>query len=284
MAQAGASGIAYQEVFGPHPVQMAESLASLRARAEELGRFAGGRVRLGLSPHAPYTVSGPLYAAVAEWAARDELPMAVHLAESGAESDLLQRGSGPFAEAWRRRGIPIPGGPGCSPVEWLDRHGVLGERTLCIHLVQAGPADLGRLADRGCSVAHCPLSNAAHGHGAAPLTGFLTHGLRVGLGTDSVLSVSRLDLLGEARAARALAGLDAESALALSTLGGAAALGLDGEIGSLETGKWGDCVVLRSSASAGESPAERALESGRDDVIATFVGGRDVYRAVPMRP
>jgi 5-methylthioadenosine/S-adenosylhomocysteine deaminase len=283
MAEAGASGTAYQEVFGPHPAQMAESLAGLRARAEALGRFAGGRVRLGLSPHAPHTVSGPLYAAVAEWAVGDGLPLAVHLAESRAESELLESGSGRFAEAWRRREIPIPGGPGRSPVQWLDQYGVLGERTLCIHVVQAGSADLRRLAHRGCAVAHCPLSNAAHGHGTAPLAGFLRHGLRVGLGTDSVLSVSRLDLLAEARAARALAGLDAGSALALCTLGGAAALGLDGEIGSLEVGKWGDCVVLRSSAAAAGSPTERALESGRDDVIATFVGGRDVYRAEPVR-
>ena len=283
MAEAGASGIAYQEVFGPHPAQMAESLAGLRARAESLGRFAGGRVRLGLSPHAPYSVSGPLYAAVAEWAAHDRLPLAVHLAESRAESELLENGSGRFAEAWRRREIPIPGGPGRSPVEWLDQHGVLGERTLCIHAVQARAADLGRLAHRGCSVAHCPLSNAAHGHGRAPLAEFLSYGLRVGVGTDSVLSVSRLDLLAEARAARALAGLDAEAALALCTLGGAAALGLDGETGSLEAGKWGDCVVLRPSE-AGGTPTERALESRREDVIATFVGGRDVYRAEPVRP
>jgi len=282
MAEAGAPGIAYQEVFGPHPAQMAESLAGLRARAEVLGRFAAGRVRLGLSPHAPYTVSGPLYAAVAEWAASDRLPLAVHLAESPAESELLQRGSGRFADAWRRRGIPLPERPGRSPVEWLDQHGVLGERTLCIHVVQAGPEDLARLAHRGCAIAHCPLSNAAHGHGTAPLSGFLSHGLRVGAGTDSVLSVSRLDLLAEARAARALAGLDVRSALALCTLGAAAALGLDGEIGSLEVGKWGDCVVLRSAA-AGGSPVERALQSRREDVIATFVGGRAVYRAEPVR-
>jgi 5-methylthioadenosine/S-adenosylhomocysteine deaminase len=282
LAEAGGSGIAYQEVFGPHPAQLADSLAGLRARVEAAGRFAGGRVRLGLSPHAPYTVSGPLYTAVAEWAACDRLPLAVHLAESRSESELLERGSGAFADAWRRRGIPRPVGPGRSPVEWLDRHGVLTERTLCIHVVHAGAADLARLARRGCGIAHCPLSNAAHGHGAAPLAGFLSHGLRVGVGTDSALSVPHLDLLAEARAARALAGLDAGSALALCTLGGAAALGLDAEVGSLEAGKWGDCVVLRPRSAAG-SPAERALESGRDDVIATFAGGRNVYRAEPVR-
>lgn len=281
MAEAGASGTAYQEVFGPHPAQLADSLAGLRVRVDQAARFAAGRVRLGLSPHAPYTVSGALYTAVAAWAARDGLPVAVHVAESRAESELLQTGSGRFADAWRRRGIPLPPAPGRSPVEWLDRHGVLAERTLCIHAVQSGAADLELLALRGCAVAHCPLSNAAHGHGAAPLAGFLSRGIRVGLGTDSVLSVPRLDLLAEARAARALAGLDAESALALCTIGGASALGLDGEIGSLEVGKWGDCLVLRAASDTG-SPAERVLESGPGDVIATFVGGRNVYRAEPV--
>jgi cytosine/adenosine deaminase-related metal-dependent hydrolase len=248
----------------------------------QVGRFAGGRVRLGVSPHAPYTVSGPLYTAVADLAARESLPLAVHLAESPAESELLLRASGPFADAWRGRGIPLPPG-GDTPVAWLERHGVLGEQTLCIHVVQANEADLGLLAQRRCAVAHCPLSNAAHGHGGAPLEGFLRHRLRVGLGTDSVLSVSRLDLLGEARAARSLAGLSAEAALALCTTGGAAALGLGREVGSLDPGKWGDCVVLRTNGAAGPTAAEQALASGPEDVIATFVGGADVYRALPVR-
>ena len=133
-------------------------------------------------------------------------------------------------------------------------------------------------------MAHCPARNRAHGHGAAPLAGFLRHGLRVGVGTDSVLSVGRLDLLAEARAARALAGLDALPRSRLCTLGGAEALGLDSEIGSLEPGKWGDCVVLRGAAAADAAPpAEQVLASERGDVVATFVGGRDVYRAEPVR-
>ena len=283
LAAAGGSGIAYQEVFGPHPAQAAESLAGRRRTVGELCRFAGGRVRLGLSPHAPYTVSGPLYAAVAAWAREEGLPLAVHLAESPAESELFERGTGRFADAWRERGIPLPQGAGCSPVEWLDRHGVLGERTLCIHLVQAREPDLRILARQGCAVAHCPLSNAAHRHGPAPVAGFLEHGLRVGLGTDSVLSVGPLDLLAEARAARGLAGLDGESALALCTLGGASALGLEDEIGSLEPGKWGDCVVVGSPPGAGDAPAEQVARARREDVIATFLGGRDVYRAEPVR-
>jgi 5-methylthioadenosine/S-adenosylhomocysteine deaminase len=246
---------------------------------EALSRFATGRVRLGVSPHAPYTVSGPLYRATAAWAGSRDLPIAVHLAESAAESALLSDGTGSFAEAWRRRGIPMPSPLGRSPVQWLGDHGVLSARTLCIHVVQATGRDIERLASAGAAVAHCPRSNRAHAHGDAPLAALLAARIRVGVGTDSVLSVGELDLLAEARAARSLAGLDAAQALSLCTLGAARALGLESEIGGLGTGKWGDCVVVRSPPGAARlAPEAQALASGPRDVVATYVGGRDVYR------
>jgi cytosine/adenosine deaminase-related metal-dependent hydrolase len=280
LAESGGSGVAYQEVFGPHPDQLEESLAGLQRQVEALAVFAAGRVRIGVSPHAPYTVSGPLYAAVAAWAEAEGLPLATHVAESRAESELLARGEGPFAEAWKGRGIPRPAPLGRTPVQWLDDHGVLSVRTLCIHVVQAAGEDVERLAGAGAAVAHCPVSNRRHGHGAAPLAAFIGRQLRVGLGTDSVLSVGTPDLLSEARAARELAALDAARSLELCTLDGARALGLDAETGSLRAGKWGDCVVLRSrDRGAGLSPEEQVLASGPSDVLATYVGGRDVYRA-----
>ena len=132
------------------------------------------------------------------------------------------------------------------------------------------------------AIAHCPLSNRAHGHGDAPLARLLAAGLRVGLGTDSVLSVGTLDLLADARAARALAGLDAATALSLCTRDAARALGLGSETGSLVAGYWGDCVVIRAPAGlAGASAEEQVLASGPREVLATFVGGRDVYRIGP---
>ncbi len=278
LAEAGGSGIAYQEVFGPHPAQCAESLAGLQARVADLGRFAAGRVRIGVSPHAPYTVSGPLYRAVGRWARAEHLPMAVHVAESAAESELLAGGAGPFADLWRGRQIPLPPERGRSPVRWLGDHQVLGPATLCIHVVRAADADIALLAAEGCPVAHCPRSNGAHGHGDAPLAALLAAELRVGLGTDSVMSVGELDLLAEARAACALAALTAERALALCTLEGARALGLEAEAGSLEPGKWGDCVAIVPRA-GGATPAERVLASGPRDVRTTILGGRVVYRA-----
>jgi 5-methylthioadenosine/S-adenosylhomocysteine deaminase len=278
LAERGGSGIAYHEVFGPDPAQCADSVAGLRERVAELARFALGRVRIGVSPHAPYTVSGPLFRAVARWAAAERLPLAVHVAESGAEEELLARGTGAFADAWRARRIPLPEPLGRTPVAWLEEHGVLGTETLCIHAVRTNESDRALLARKGAAIAHCPLSNAAHGHGAARLDALLDAGLRVGVGTDSVMSVGRLDLLAECRAARKLAGLTAEAALRLCTVSAARALGLEAEVGTLEPGKWGDCVVIRTGASD-TRPEVQVLASTPQDVQVTLLGGRDVYRA-----
>jgi len=291
LAELGGSGICYQEVFGPDPAQSPESLAGLEAAVGRLLPFATGRVRLGVSPHAPYTVSGPLYAGVAGWAHARGLPMAVHVAESREESDFVTHCRGPFAEAWVTRGIPLlddeshqpsrrPAVPP-SPVQWLDSHGVLGPTTLCIHAIQLSSSDIALLARRDVPVAHCPLSNARHRHGAAPISLLRAAGIRVGLGTDSVASVGRLDCFAEARAARELGGLSAEAAVGLATLEGARALGLGEETGSLTPGKWGDVVAVGAGSreiARNRSPAEAVLGAGLTGVCLTVLGGRVVYR------
>jgi cytosine/adenosine deaminase-related metal-dependent hydrolase len=278
LAEAGGSGVAYQEVFGPQPEQAEASLAGLQGRVRDLGRFASGRIQIGVSPHAPYTVSSRLFGAVAAWARSEGLPLAVHVAESPAETQFVLAGSGPFAEAWIARGIPLPESGGRTSVEWLAEHGVLTKQSLCIHAVQVTAPDIRRLAETGAAVAHCPRSNRAHGHGDAPLTALRVAGVRVGLGTDSVVSVGQLDLLAEARAARILGSLGADAAIQLCTLDGARALGIDLETGSLRRGKWADLTAIRPRGRG--TPAERVLASSPGDVLLTYVGGREVYRSL----
>jgi 5-methylthioadenosine/S-adenosylhomocysteine deaminase len=275
----GGSGIAYQEVFGPHPEEAASRLAEFRTRFDQLRPMAVDRVRIGVSPHAPYSVSGPLYSMVASWAGAENLPVAVHIAESLEEEQLVAAGEGPFAGQWRARGVPLPETGGATPIGWLERHGVLGPRTLCIHAVRVDREDVGVLARTRSAVAHCPRSNRRHAGRAAPLSRFLEAGIRVGVGTDSVASVSPLDLLAEARQARRLGNLSAEAALDLVTRGAAAALGLEGEIGALEPGYWGDAVVLRLDDGFRKmDPVEAALAGRWSDVVLTVLGGREVYR------
>ncbi len=273
----GGSGIVHHEVFGADPDECAAAMQRFAADLERLAQHAAGRVSLGVSPHAPYTVSGPLYRAAAELARAHGLPMAVHLAEPPGESALLHDFTGTFADAWRSRGIPRPSPVPISPVAWLEQHGVLSSRTLCIHVLNVDDRDADLLQRHDCAIAHCPRSNRRH-HGIdAPMQRYLDRQLRIGLGTDSVVSVAPLDLIAEARAARLLTGWDAPRTLAALTLGGAKALGLESAIGSLEAGKWGDLAAIRVGATT--TPEEAVLASTLADVSATWLGGRQVHGA-----
>jgi 5-methylthioadenosine/S-adenosylhomocysteine deaminase len=276
LAELGGRGVVYQEVFGPDPAQAGDSFAGLRRAVDGLRRDVPASVTIGVSPHAPYTVSAALYRMVAEYARSEQLPLAVHIAESRAEHALVSQGAGPFADLWARRQIPALV-VARSPIAYLDRAGLLGPNVLAIHAVQADAEDVALLRARGVAVAACPRSNARHGHGAPPLAAFLDAGIPVGVGTDSVASVADLDLLADARAARELAQLTSEQALRLVTLDAARAIGLAREVGSLETGKWADLCVLRLGAQPRGDIARQILSVAAANVARTYVAGRLVY-------
>ncbi|MDQ6827871.1 MAG: amidohydrolase family protein [Gemmatimonadota bacterium] len=269
MRDAGVRGIMYQEVFGPDPARRDASLAELRQKLRAHRALETPLVRAGVSPHAPYTVSDPLFTAVAEFAREERLPMAIHVAESEAEQSLISRASGAFADGLRARGIDVAV-RGQSPLALLAALGVLDLRPLLIHCVRADAADISLVASHACAVAHCPASNAKFGHGIAPLVEMLDAGIAVGLGSDSVASNNLMDILGEARLAvlgqraRTLRfdALSAVRALRLATLGGATALGIADRVGSLEVGKQADLAAFALD-DAGSTPVY--------DPIATLV-------------
>lgn len=249
MREMGVRGIMYQEVFCPSPDPDAVRAAALaleeKLRAHDA--LATDLQRVGISPHAPYTVCDALFALVAG----SGRPIAIHVAESEAESQLVRDADGPFAAPLRARGIPVA--PRArTPIALLQQLHVLESRPLLIHCVRLDDADIAAIADSGATVAHCPISNAKLGHGAAPLLALLERGIAVGLGSDSMAANNRMDLLEEARVA-VLAQRIRESrpdalapahALALATLGGARSLGLDARIGSLEVGKDADLAAF----------------------------------------
>jgi len=289
MREMGVRGIAFQEVFGPDPAQCAESLAMLRAKIDAIRPEETSLVRVGASPHAPYSVSDALFEATAAYARHERLPVAVHIAESEDESRFVQHAVGLWAEDHRGRGIPTVV-RGASPIRMLERTRVLDVRPLLIHCVRADEEDIAAIARHDCAVAHCPASNAKLGHGVAPLVGFLEAGVRVGLGSDSVASNNRMDLLDEARLAilmqratlRRHDVVTAAAALELATLGGARALGLDGEIGSLDVGKAADLSAfpLHQARSVPVYDPATALVFSGSGLAATFVAvaGRPLVR------
>jgi 5-methylthioadenosine/S-adenosylhomocysteine deaminase len=253
MNELGVRGVMYQEVFGPDPSQADVAMRELEDRIDKLLPEQTELVALGVSPHAPYTVSDRLYAAAAKFASSRNLPMAMHIAESEAEFEFVANGRGEFADRWERRGIAVT--PRArSPVELLERHGVLDRGPLLIHCVLVDDADIEIIARHRCGVAHCPASNAKFGHGIAPLLPLVSAGIRVGMGSDSVASNNRMDILDEARlavlihraATRRHDAFGAHQALELATIGGARALRVDSRVGSLEPGKDADLAAFRT--------------------------------------
>jgi cytosine/adenosine deaminase-related metal-dependent hydrolase len=252
LVESGLRGIVYHEVFGPDPADCDAALARLTEQLLDARRMqVSDRVSLGISPHAPYTVSDDLFRAVLKFAG-GEVPLTLHVAESSAESAYVRDGQGPFADFLRGRGIACEP-KGLSPVAYLDELGVLAARPLLVHGCEMDVSDVELVAQAGASVAHCPKSNAKLGHRQAPLEAWCASGVRVGLGSDGVVSNNTCDLLEEARSALQLAriggsganpSLDAEAALRLATLGGAEALGLAHQVGSITPGKRADLIAI----------------------------------------
>ncbi len=288
LRESGLRGRVYREVFGPSPDQAREALAELRAKTEKALPLATERVDVGVSPHAPFSVSQRLFGLVAEYASAEGLPVCIHAAESEAEEAYTRLGRGTFAERLRERGIDVHT-VGKSPIGWLAETGILGTHPLLVHCVRVELEDIARIAAAGASIAHCPISNGKFGHGVAPLPDFISASISVGLGSDSVASNNRVDIFAEARFA-ALAQrsvrrdsqlLRPEELLRLATLDGADALGLAHRIGSLEPGKQGDIIAVRlrkaHSTPPGDPVAALFHSAHASDVVLTMVGGRVLY-------
>jgi 5-methylthioadenosine/S-adenosylhomocysteine deaminase len=284
----GLRATVYQESFGPDPQLAQGNFAELRARVALLRPYETAVVRVGVSPHAPYTVCAAQLELIADFATSDQLPLMMHAAESKAEQCLIASGTGPFAEGLAKRNIEWHA-PGLSSVQYLQRHGILRTRPLLAHCINVDDADIELMRETGTSVAHCPKSNAKLGHGRAPLGQFLKAGIAVGLGSDSVASNNTCDLLDEARFALLLARagdegqmVSATEVLTAATLGGARAVDMEGKIGELKVGAQADFVAVSLSGThqlPSYDPVTSLIfsSSGRD-VILTMVAGREVFR------
>jgi 5-methylthioadenosine/S-adenosylhomocysteine deaminase len=293
ITEIGLRAIVYQESFGPDPILADENVGKLRAQLDAMRTLETNLVRAGVSPHAPYTVSAPQLEMISRLALNDHLPVMMHAAESQAEKQLLQDGSGPFAEGLKMRGIEWQA-PAVSTMRYLHDHGVLDTKPLLAHCINVDDADLELITDAGAGIAHCPKSNAKLGHGRAPFASFIAHGINVGLGSDSVASNNVCDLLEEARfatlfaranrkdSANPQAELYATDAVFAATLGGARALGLDKQVGALREGMQADIAIVTLDGAHHQTvrdPHDALVfcSSGKD-VVLTVVAGKEVYR------
>lgn len=287
MQEYGLQGVAYQEVFGPAEAVAPQALSDLKRKVEVFRVQETATQRVGVSPHAPYTVSERLYRAVGSYARQAGLPLSAHLAESREEIQFVKDGIGPFEESLRNRGIEVVPRH-CTPVAYFEALGLLGPDMLLAHAIEADDQDLARLAASQTRVVHCPKSNGKLGHGIARVRELREAGVAVGLGTDSVVSNNAVDMFEEMRACvyhqriryGSSGAFNAAAAFQMATLDGARCLGLEKHVGSLETGKRADFVVVDLSGIA-TSPVFDPIDAlvysaSRGDVKTTFLAGREV--------
>jgi len=220
-----------------------------------------------LAPHAPYTVSDKSFAKVLTYAEQLNVPIHMHVHETRDEIN---------------QSIALYG---VRPIERLSRLGLLGLNLIAVHAVHLESEEISLLAQQGCHVAHCPSSNLKLASGISPIGSLIKAGVNIGLGTDGAASNNRLELFGEMRLAALLAKaasdqadtLPAHEALAMATIHGAKALGLDSEIGSLEIGKAADLVAVDLSSlettPCYDVASHLVYAAGREHVSHVWVAG-----------
>jgi 5-methylthioadenosine/S-adenosylhomocysteine deaminase len=229
-------------------------------------------VHTAFAPHGPYTVSdGPLQKVVM-YAEELDIPIHMHIHETADEvnGSLQQHGKRPLAR--------------------LDELGLLGPRLLAVHMTQLEEGEIARLAETNSSVVHCPESNLKLASGFCPVQQLIDAGVNVALGTDGAASNNDLDMFGEMRTAALLAkgvagsasAVPAAEALAMATINGARALGLEAVCGSLSIGKAADIVAVKMD-DLETQPLYHAISqlvyaTGRDKVNDVWVAGHHLLK------
>lgn len=234
--RAGLRGI-FSQAMMSHPIPEDKTLGPDRfARFDSLFHdyVENDRITIALAPHAPYTCDDDLLQQVARKAKEVGAYIHIHVAETAAE----------VAESIAKHGK--------TPVEHLYNLGVLGPRTICAHGVHVSDSDRHLLKRSGARIIHNPDSNCKLGSGIAPITSYLSDEIPTGLGTDGAASNNDLSLFGAMDLASKLqklahrdnSAMTASQALWMATQGGAQAIGLDRQIGSLEAGKFADFILI----------------------------------------
>lgn len=229
-------------------------------------------VRTAFAPHAPYTVSNDPLERVAVYA--EELDVRIHMHVHETADEVMQ-GRARYGE---------------SPLQRLERLGLLSPRLLAVHMTQLETAEIEWFAGFGAHVVHCPESNLKLASGFCPVARLLENSVNVALGTDSAASNDDLDMLGEMRTgallAKGVAGsaraVPAAQALRMATLNGAQALGLDHQIGSLVPGKSADMVAINLQTIETEPLyhpiSQLVYAAGRRQVSDVWIAGRQVLQ------
>ena len=231
---------------------------------------SSSQISVGFGPHAPYTLSDESLQRVATLAGELDTVIQIHLHETAGE----------IAESVATHGE--------RPMARMQRLGILGPRTQCVHMTQIADKDMELIKRHNLHLVHCPSSNMKLASGNCPVDKMLEAGINLCIGTDGAASNNRLDMIEEMRLAALLAkstsakptAMNASQALTAVTLNAAKALGMDSQIGSLRKGKQADIIAVRLD-SAGSLPVYNALSqlvysTNGSQVSHSWVAGRQL--------
>jgi cytosine/adenosine deaminase-related metal-dependent hydrolase len=233
------------------------------------------RLRIGLTPHAPYTVEPSGYAACLAASRRDGFPLATHLAESPDEAEFLANHTGPFRELWDAIGqwddrVPrFTGGP----IRFARSLGLLDHPTLLAHVNYCDHDELNILAAGRASVVYCPRTHRYFGHPPHRWREMLRRGINVAVGTDSCASSPDLNLVDDLRLIHEIApDFPVDELWQMATIRGAQAIGAEGSVGSLAPGKFADFAVFPAET---DTPLKAVLERNLQPIGRWIAGELD---------
>ncbi len=266
--------VMFHEAIGP---TLSRAQMAVAAAEAFLSAAPGNETtRPALSPHAPYTVHSRLLTALVEMSREHKVPLAMHLAESREELELLTLESGPFRDLLEDVGAwDASDGARLSCILDYLTELARAHRALVIHGNYLDDEEIEFLAGHAArmSVVYCPRTHAYFGQEPYPLARMLAAGVAMALGTDSRASNPDLSVLEEMKAAAAAhADVSREALVRMATRGGAAALGLGDAVGTLEAGKRADLAVVGLGGSGADDPHE-VLFAPESRVVETWLGG-----------
>ncbi|MCI5221257.1 MAG: amidohydrolase [Candidatus Electrothrix sp. AR4] len=233
----------FKEYLGLRASELTASLHSLKAEVEHPD--------VHCTAHAPYSTHIQLLLSLKNRAVRLGQIFPVHVAESSAEHAMVSRGRGEMLEFLEQRGFwddsfQPTGMDSNGSVSYLHRHGLLDSGTLCVHCIHVTGQEIDLLVETATKVCLCPGSNRYLGVGKAPVDKYLHKGILPALGTDSLTSNPELSIWHEmCLLAEEHPGIDPMDILRMATLGGAEALGLGNQLGSLEPGKEAAIIAVQ---------------------------------------
>ena len=229
-------------------------------------------INITIDPHSVYTCSPELLKRLGDMAAEKNALYVIHLSENQDEIDTCMERYG------------------CSPVMHLENLGLLNERMVADHCVMVTDDEIKLMAERGVKISHCSESNMKLASGIAPVEKMLDAGITVGIGTDGSASNNDVDMFGEMNTVAKIhkvasmdpTAMNASTTLNAATIGGATVLNAEHKIGSLETGKKADLIVLdlnQPHLTPIYSPISHLVYAVRgSDVMHSVINGRIVMR------